>query len=354
MLGIAAACLPLLATPQTSPPTKSEAAPVVRFRALDVHERQEAVGDILSRLALERDSRREEHRTYLEAAAAAQALPTYPEADTKLKGAMALSATLERLDAQLRESRLRRLEILDRVQAEASRTDPASAEGIRLLRETDREVRQMLSQQEEQARRLGAIRQQLGGFVDAVPPPPEYEGKSGVVMRLLGRGQNAFYVSARPVPVNLYQRFLESLPPSPARDAWSAHAASTAAEAPLTGVAWHEARRFCQWLSAQEGAEYRLPTAAEAQALAALLAADRPAFWGADAWVPGDHTERRDLRRFAVTMVTVWDPGARLASKPGAFGEVPFARYPELTVFVVTVRQTGIAQRWQRLKASPP
>jgi formylglycine-generating enzyme len=32
---------------------------------------------------------------------------------------------------------------------------------------------------------------------------------------------------------------------------------------PVTGVSWHEAVRYCQWLSSQTGRHYRLPTEAE-------------------------------------------------------------------------------------------
>lgn len=348
-----AACVLLLTTAQTSL-AAVEPAPAVRFRALEVHERREAIGEILSRLAIERDGRREEHRAYLETAAAAQALPTRPDDDAKLRGAMALSATLERLDSQMRESRLRRLEILDRIQAEAGRADPGSSESLRILRDSDREVRQMLSQQEDQARRLGVIRQQLRHFTDAIPPPPQFEGKTGGTMRLVGAGHTAFYVSASPVSVGLFRRFLQALPATPAVDAWTAYAASTEPESALTGVSWHEARRFCEWLSQQEGTEYRLPTTAQAEAIAAVGSPDRLAFWSADVWAPADHTVRRDLKRFAVSLATVWDPDARLVPDPGAFGDVPFARYRDLTVYVVTPRQTGIAQRWQRLKVPPP
>ena len=78
------------------------------------------------------------------------------------------------------------------------------------------------------------------------------------------------------------------------------------------------------------------------------------AFWGEEVWNPADHEARRDLKRFGVELATVWDPGALLASAPGAIGDVPFARYPSLTVYVVAARQAGVAHRWQRLKASAP
>jgi hypothetical protein len=350
--------LPLLCLGQTSDqaptPTPTAETPVVEFRALEVHDRREALADLLHRLTLERDSRREEHRAYVDATGAAQSLSQLPDDDQKLRSSLALSADLGRLDERLKESRLRRLDVLDRIQAQASQTESASAEGARILREADAEMRLMLSQQAEQARRMGLLQRQLTAFVNAVPAPAELQTLSGVTMRLVGAGEAAFYVSAAPLSVGLYRRFLQTLPSSPDRDAWVAYAAASEAAAALTGVSWYEARRFCQWLAAQDGVSYRLPTSKEATVISSALPATGSAFWGDEVWIPDDHLARRDLKRFGVDLVTVWDPNALLAPKPGSFGDVPFARYPSLSVYLVAARQMGVAHRWQRLKTPSP
>lgn len=330
------------------------AAPGVQFRALEVHDRREALADLLQRLTAERDCRREEHRVYIAATAAAQSLATLPDADQKLRVSMTVAADLGRLGEQLKESRLRRLEILDRIQAQAAQTGPAMAEGAQLLREADAEVRLMLSQQVEQARRTGLLQRQLAAFVNAIPAPAEFCAASAVVMRLVGVGENAFYVSAAPLSVGLFQRFLQTLPSPEAAAVWTAYAAGTGPAEALTGISWYEARRLCQWLSAQDGIEYRLPVLREATLVGAAQPAGGLAFWGDEAWVPEDHAARRDLKRFGVDLVTVWDPRALLAAQPGSTGEVPFARYPSLSVYVVAARQAGVAHRWQRLKAAAP
>lgn len=340
--------------PADPPPAAASAAPVVQFQALDVHDRREALADLLHRLALERDSRRAEHRAYIEATGTAQSLASLPDDEQKLRASMTLSADLTRLDEQLKESRLRRLDLLDRIQAQASQGGPASVEGARLLREADAEIRLMLSQQLEQARRTALLERQLVAFVNTIPPPAEFCAASGITMRLVGTGESAFYVNAAPLPVGLYRRFLQSLPPAADLDRWAEHAAATTPEAALTGVSWNEARRFCQWLSTQDGLDYRLPPAKEAAVLCTLLAPAGLAFWGGEAWNPDDHVARRDMKRFGVDLVTVWDPSAVLGPKAGSFGDVPFARYPSLTVYLVATRQTGVAHRWQRLKAPSP
>jgi formylglycine-generating enzyme required for sulfatase activity len=351
--------LPLLCRGQATdqapnPRPAATGAPAVEFRALDYHDRREALADLLHRLALERDSRREEHRAYIDAVGNAQALPAQPDDDQKLRSALVLAANLNGLDERLKESRLRRLGILDFIQSQATQTGPASTEGASILREADAEVRLMLSQQAEQARRMALLRRQLEAFVNAVPAPAEFAAASGVVMRRVGVGDAAFYASVAPLPVSLYRRFVQSLPPTPELDAWQTYAAGTGPEAALSGVSWYEAWRLCQWLSAQDGVAYRLPTAAEAAVIMSTYPKTAPAFWGGEIWTPEGHAARRDLKRFGVDLVTVWDPNAVLATKPGGFGEVPFARYPSLTVYVVATRQAGVAQRWQRLKTPAP
>lgn len=338
----------------SGPARAAEAAAPVTFRALDEHERRQSLNDILDRVNAERDQRREEHRAYIDLQSAAQAVHQGPDGDDILRRSLALSEGLEQLAAQFRDSRLRRLSILDRIQAEASHQAAASSAGLRLLRDADRDLRQMLAQQEAQAGRLAQMRQQLTRFVQAIPPPPTFTTREGLTLRLVGQGPGAFYVSAAPVSVGLFQRFLSALPEHPDRQAWAGYAASTAEAAPLTGIAWYEARRFCEWLSGREGFECRLPRVEEARAIAALDSAAPLAFWSADVWTPPDPAERRDLKRFALSLATAWDPQASLAPQPGAFGEVPWARYRDLTIYVVTPSQTGIAQRWQRLKAPIP
>jgi formylglycine-generating enzyme required for sulfatase activity len=355
-IGLAALSLPLRCWGQTvdSASASTPEAPAVQFRALDVHDRREALADLLHRLTLERDSRREEHRAYVEATSAAQALSALPDDDQKLRSCMALSADLGRLEEQLKESRLRRLEVLDRIQAQASQASPASVEGARILREADSEMRLMLSQQEEQARRMALLRRQLTAFVNRIPPPAEFRAASGVAMQLVGVGEAAFYLSVTPLSVGLYRRFQQTLAPVHGSDEWTTYAATTGPDAALTGVSWFEARRFCQWLSALDGVEYRLPPSQEAAVIGSVRPAAGLAFWGDDLWNPDDHVARRDLKRFGVELVTVWDPSAVLAPKPGAFGDVAFARYPSLAIYVVAARQMGVAHRWQRLNTPAP
>jgi formylglycine-generating enzyme len=72
---------------------------------------------------------------------------------------------------------------------------------------------------------------------------------------------DAFYLAATQVMNAEYGRFLRGtreLPPPFWEDSNFNHP-----EQPVTGVSWHEAVRYCEWLSSESGRAYRLPTEAE-------------------------------------------------------------------------------------------
>ncbi len=70
-----------------------------------------------------------------------------------------------------------------------------------------------------------------------------------------------FLLAVRQVTNADYERFLRdtaSLPPP----FWSDPAFNYPGQ-PVVGVSWHEAVRYCEWLSASSGGKFRLPTEAE-------------------------------------------------------------------------------------------
>ena len=72
---------------------------------------------------------------------------------------------------------------------------------------------------------------------------------------------DAFFLAATQVTNAEYDRFLHAtstLPPPFRNDPNFSHP-----QQPVAGVSWHEATRYCEWLSAQTGRAYRLPTEAE-------------------------------------------------------------------------------------------
>ena len=79
---------------------------------------------------------------------------------------------------------------------------------------------------------------------------------------------------------------------------------------PVAGVSWHEATRYCNWLSEQTGRDYRLPTEAEWE-LAARGGLEQKQFpWGDDS--------PQSLPDYAKRWLNGPEPVARYA--PNAFG----------------------------------
>ncbi|HKB97506.1 MAG TPA: SUMF1/EgtB/PvdO family nonheme iron enzyme, partial [Terriglobales bacterium] len=72
-----------------------------------------------------------------------------------------------------------------------------------------------------------------------------------------------FLLAARQVTNADYDRFLrDTASPPPPPPFWS-DPAFNYPEQPVVGVSWHEAIRYCEWLSANISGKFRLPTEAE-------------------------------------------------------------------------------------------
>ncbi|HKF26361.1 MAG TPA: formylglycine-generating enzyme family protein, partial [Candidatus Acidoferrum sp.] len=72
---------------------------------------------------------------------------------------------------------------------------------------------------------------------------------------------DSFLLAATQVTNAEYGRFLQASS-AQAPPFWQ-HANFNHPQQPVAGVCWHEALRYCDWLSAQTGRRFRLPTEAE-------------------------------------------------------------------------------------------
>jgi formylglycine-generating enzyme required for sulfatase activity len=72
---------------------------------------------------------------------------------------------------------------------------------------------------------------------------------------------DSFLLAATQVTNAEYQRFVNATSPDPP-PFWN-DANFSLPRHPVTGVSWFDANRYCQWLAAQTGRSYRLPTEAE-------------------------------------------------------------------------------------------
>jgi formylglycine-generating enzyme required for sulfatase activity len=119
---------------------------------------------------------------------------------------------------------------------------------------------------------------------------------------------DAFHLAATQVTNAEYECFLRatsSTPPHFCQDPNFNHP-----QQPVTGVSWHEAVRYCEWLRSRTGRAYRLPTEAEWE-LAARGGLEQKQFpWGDD--------PPQSLPEYATRWQTGPEPVARYA--PNAFG----------------------------------
>ena len=186
-------------------------------------------------------------------------------------------------------------------------------------------------------------------------------------MRLCGLGADWFYVSEKPTTVAQYQAITQSQ----ARNNANLPAAASPSP-PQCDISLSDAIRFSRMLSeleqkayfllnidlgkdyppipqARSGQQiYVLPDINQLKILSLTNYAPSCALWINSPWQPNDLDSERALERFAVSFNIVWDP-LRLFADSVTFGELPFARYPQLGFAVVTPTQTGWNLRWQRL-----
>lgn len=119
---------------------------------------------------------------------------------------------------------------------------------------------------------------------------------------------DAFFLAAMQVTNAEYERFLRATS-SQAPPIWSDPNFNNP-EQPVAGVSWHEAERYCEWLSTQTGHHYRLPTEAEWERAARGGLEQKQFPWGDD--------PPQSLPDYATRWQTGPEPVGRYA--PNAFG----------------------------------
>jgi len=119
---------------------------------------------------------------------------------------------------------------------------------------------------------------------------------------------NSFFLAATQVTNAEYGRFLHAtatMPPPFWNDPNFHHA-----QQPVAGVSWHEAARYCEWLSSETGRCFRLPTEAEWERAARGGVEQKQFPWGDD--------PPQSLPDYGKRWLTGPEPVAQYA--PNAFG----------------------------------
>lgn len=198
-------------------------------------------------------------------------------------------------------------------------------------------IREMWAEQADA--RLSELHDAVRRAILAVPPPARFTDPDGRDLVLAGTGRDAVYLSitaAAAAAVRAFQAQRQA--PQPADTGVAASAA--------TAISRSTAVAFCEWLSAQHGRLYGLPTVAVLQHAGIAFPC---ALWTATEWTGPDATGARMRRQFGARMYTLWDPQERLGSGTMP-GEFPFAAHTQLGFTVTVAPAAGIQDRLNRLQ----
>ena len=183
------------------------------------------------------------------------------------------------------------------------------------LTEARAQLKSMGIAQETLKKRLSVFLVQIDKAIKNVPPPASYKIANGTEFRLVSAGSNSFYISTQPIGEN---------------------------------TTLEEAYKESVMLSESEGGIYRLPGMSELKILSQLNMMPVKAVWSSHLWSSDDPETARMSERFGVKLYMIWDP-ENTFGRGVTFGELPFARHPNVAYYLVTSSRTGIQRRWNRI-----
>ncbi len=325
--------------------TEAPAEKGPRFPALEAFEKRQDTLKIREKLLFERSAKEERDKNLDKIGASLQLIGTLTDSNEQVRRYVKLRRKILDVMDEIKDASTRQVEL-------AGLIDAAMADGGLLpqvadyLKEARAQLHQMGLNQKRNQETLQKYLQTVQMGIKNVPPPESFTTRTGIVMRLVGRGPKAFYVSSTPISTALFDA---------ARDA----SAGIKPEFPIssegspakTGLTWKNAVTFSNWLSEQENAMYRLPDLEEIKWLNQVKYPLGCAVWSRTVWWPEDYEYQRMSERFAVSQYLIWDPQCRIAGK-NVFGDLPSSNYETLGVIMVTSGQTGWQRRWDEILRS--
>ena len=273
--------------------------------------------NIQKRMQQEKASRNLRERNLRKLQARLATLAYENDADTKLKEALLLRDEIKQARDEISASSRRQMEIgaqIDAVQARPGLLPQA----VNYLNEAREELRNMGIEQEKTRKQLDAMLPKLKTAIRNVPPPNEFTNRSGIKFRLVGKGQNAFYISQKPIDSD-------------------------------GNLTYGQIQVILDNLSAKENCPYSLPKVAQLKMLPSMELPFENAIWTSDIWQGTTSDVPDTLARFETTMRVVWDPASTLG-RGAFFGELEFAHYPKLRAYAVTPSRTGWMIRWNTIQ----
>ena len=302
----------LRAQVQASPAVKQNND--VHFIALEEYEKRGKILKIREKMMAEREEKTRRDTFLQSAAANLQLIPQQYTPDEQLVQYIALRRRLlEELDS-LGDTTNRQVEL-------AGLVDTAMAAGGLLPQVSDylNESRQQLQglnvSQTNARKQITQMLQMVKLAIQNVPPPPSFQNESGMTMRLIRFAKNSFYISAQPV---------------------------------ATGLNWLEAEELARKTTHRENAIYALPGQEQLNVLEQRKVFPEQPIWTSRPWAPEENGEQQMMERFGVKEYLVWNPKGVLGPRK-TFGELPFAKYPQMAVYLVTSSRTGWNVRWKSI-----
>ena len=311
-------------------PRNGGSLPALAFPASSPADRRETLARIQETLLFQSQAQQQRLKEANGVHVAMGRLAKTADAESFLLAGMEIQRDLAIALDGLREDRGQCLRILEWIE-EASRGGNSSAEVARYLKGARAAATDAMRLQLVQRKRLENTATVLEGRLRQLPPPATFETSSGLAMVLVQGKELSFYISRAPVP------------PATVAKAFGRE------EGVPTAVDWHQAARFCQWLTESASAPYALPTLEQMRIFSERGGKVPQPVWTRDLHSPKDLREKNMRRRFGVELVMLFDPDLVLGDRIER-EEVPFAAYPEVSFFVVTPAETGWWFRWHALR----
>ena len=289
----------------------------LKFNSIEQYEKRSTVLQIREKLLSEINAKNLRDKTMQSIESRFVAAVRNLKGDDQIIEFINLRRQILELDNDLKESVEQQVEL-------AGMIDNAMAAGGLLpqvqgyLNEARTQLRSMGVSQEALKKKLATSMKQLNMAMNNVPPPASFKTSGGIEFKLVSAGANSFYISASPLGED-----------------------TTLEEAYKASLA----------LSEKEGSVFMLPGMAELKILSQLNMNPPKAVWSSHVWTNDDTENARMSERFGVKFYMIWDP-ANMLGRGVTFGELPFARHPQVAYYLVTSRRTGLQYRWNRIISS--
>ena len=289
----------------------------LKFNSIEQYEKRSTVLQIREKLLAEINAKKLRDKTMQSIESRFVAAVRNLKGDEQIIEFINLRRQLLEVDNDLKESVEQQVEL-------AGMIDNAMAAGGLLpqvqgyLNEARTQLRAMGVSQEALRKKLAASMKQINMAMNNVPPPASFKTSGGIEFKLVSAGVNSLYISASPLGED-----------------------ATLEEAYKASLA----------LSEKEGGVFMLPGMTELRILSQLNMNPPKAVWSSHVWTNDDTESARMSERFGVKFYMIWDP-ANTIGRGVTFGELPFARHPQVAYYLVTSRGTGMQHRWNRIMSS--